>query len=176
MAPPKKNWDWRQDPEFLAQLSLDLRRLAIRRLRSGVRDLSVSSLVQESLVRLLNSGNLQAAPGRAYVHAAAARAMRFVIVDHARASSAAKRDLPQETLVLEKVVDTLQRHQLDILALDEAMESLMKISERQAAVVELRFFGGLTMPEVAHALDLSLGTVEADWRAARNWLYRFLNR
>ena len=170
------NWDWRQDSEFLAQLSLDMRRLAVRRLQSGVRDLSVSSLVQESLVRLLKSGNLQTAQSRAYVHAAAARAMRFVLVDHVRATSAAKRNPAQETLVLDKMVDTLQRNQLDILALDEAMQCLSKISERQATVVELKFFGGLTMPEVANALGLSLGTVEADWKTARNWLYQFLNR
>lgn len=176
IQPTESQWDWRADAEFLAELSLDMRRLAVRRLQSGVRDLSVSSLVQESLVRLLKSGNLQTAQNRAYVHAAAARAMRFVIVDHVRARSAVKRSGTRETLVLDKVVDTLERQHLDILALNEALECLAEMSERQAAVVELKFFGSLTMPEVANALGLSIGTVEADWAAARSWLYQFLNR
>lgn len=169
-----QGWDWQADSEFLAQLTADLRRLAVARLRAGVRDLSVSSLVQESLVRLLNSGNLDSAQNRSYIYAAAARAMRFVVVDHVRATSAEKRNHRTESIVLARVVDTLHRSHIDILMLDEALTELARSSERRAAVVELKFFGSLTMPEIATSLHVSLATVEADWAAARKWLFGFL--
>ncbi len=96
--------------------------------------------------------------------------MRQVLVDHARRRGAAKRDGGRNRLPLDQVLQFFEDRRLDIVALHEALDHLMTLHERQALVVSLRFFAGLSVAEVAEVLDVSIATVEGDWRIARAWL------
>jgi RNA polymerase sigma factor (TIGR02999 family) len=132
--------------------------------------LQPSALVNEALMRLFDGDVLARAQDRRYLFAAAAQAMRQVLVDHARHRDAAKRAGRHERLPLDQVLDYFEERKLDVIALHEALDRLMALNERQGLVVALRFFLGLSVPEVAEALDVSIGTVEGDWRVARAWL------
>ena len=90
--------------------------------------------------------------------------MRQVLVDHARARNAAKRTGGKDRVPLDDALAYFEEQQLDVLALNEAVDRLMKLNERQGLTVALRFFAGLSVPEVAQALDVSVATVEGDWR------------
>jgi RNA polymerase sigma factor (TIGR02999 family) len=149
----------------LRQMAADL----MRRERPG-HTLQPSALVNEAMLKLLGGDMLANAPNRRYLFAAAAQAMRQALVDHARRRDAAKRDGGRVREPLDAALAYFDERQYDILALDEALERLMAMSERQGLVVILRFFAGLTVPEVADSLDVSTATVEADWRVARAWL------
>ncbi len=169
-------WDWKSDTQFLEQLSQDLRRLAMTRIQTGVRAISVSSLVQESLVKLLDAKCLRHPEDRRYLYALAARAMRFVIVDHVRAQQAIKRRRSKVTTDMDLLSEAVESNNLDILAIHEALELLADRQPRQAQVVEMRFFAGCTMPEIAEQLGLGLSTVERDWTEAKKYLTNFLGR
>ncbi|MHC5112780.1 MAG: ECF-type sigma factor [Planctomycetota bacterium] len=109
---------------------------------------------------------------RAHFCRVAARAMRQILVDHARKRNAVKRGGDMERMTLSDTVGMIGGAPLDLLALDEAMERLAALDERQARVVEFRFFGGITVQEIASVLDVSVSTVESDWRMARAGLHR----
>ena len=150
----------------------DLRRLARRQLgyERGERTLNPTALVHESYFKL--SGGALAAEDRAHFLALAARAMRQVLVDHARERNAAKRGgglWERTTLTDGAWVRELSPD--DLLALDDALESL---PPRQRQIVECRFFGGMEDREIAAALGVSERTVLRDWAKARAWLYRHL--
>ncbi len=151
----------------------ELRRIAggfMRRERPD-HTLQPTALVNESLLRLLQGDALRDVRDRAYLFAAAAQAMRRVLVDHARARFAAKRGggaAAREPL--DAIVEQIENQSVDLLGLDEALETLRTLSQRQYDVVMLRFFGGLSVPETAEHLDVSVGTVENDFRIARAWL------
>jgi RNA polymerase sigma-70 factor, ECF subfamily len=150
----------------------ELRRMAealMRRERPG-HTLQPSALVNEALIRLFDGEVLARARDRRYLFAAAASAMRQVLVDHARARDAAKRAGRRERVPLDQVLDYFEERKLDVIALHESLDRLMAFDERQGLVVALRFFLGLSVPEVAAALDVSIVTVERDWRVARAWL------
>jgi RNA polymerase sigma factor (TIGR02999 family) len=150
----------------------ELRRMAdvlMRRERPG-HTLQPSALVNEALIRLFDGEVLARARDRRYLFAAAASAMRQVLVDHARARDAAKRTGRRERVPLDQVLDYFEERKLDVISLHEALDRLMALDERQGLVVALRFFLGLSVPEVADALEVSTGTVERDWRVARAWL------
>jgi RNA polymerase sigma factor (TIGR02999 family) len=132
--------------------------------------LQPSALVHEALLRLLSGQALADAPDRRYLFAAAAQAMRQVLVDHARRHRAAKRPGNRVRVPLDQALVAFEEQGLDVLALHEALEQLALAHPRPAQVVELRFFGGLSVPEVAEALGVSDTTVEGDWRFARAWL------
>jgi RNA polymerase sigma factor (TIGR02999 family) len=132
--------------------------------------LQPSALVHEALVRLLDGDVLADVPNRRYLFAAAAQAMRQVLVDHARRRRAAKREGRLARVPLDAALVALEEQGLDVLALHEALDHLAHAHPRQAQVVTLRFFGGLSVPEVAEALAVSDTTVESDWRFARAWL------
>jgi len=102
----------------------------------------------------------------------AAQAMRRILVDHAKARATRKRGGGASRLSLDEVlcVSTPEGDAIDLLALDEALERLAELDERHASVVELRFFGGLTIDEIAEVLDVSPRTVDGDWAFARSWL------
>jgi RNA polymerase sigma factor (TIGR02999 family) len=133
-----------------------------------------SDLVHEALIRLLNEEALADAPNRRYLFAAAAQAMRQALVDHARRHKAAKRDGGRARVPLDEVLATFEEQGPDVLALHEALDVLARDHPRPALVVTLRFFCGLSVPEVAETLELSDTTVETDWRFARAWLRRRL--
>jgi RNA polymerase sigma-70 factor (ECF subfamily) len=132
--------------------------------------LQPSALVHEALLRLLGGEALADVPDRRYLFAAAVRAMRQVLVDHARRRRALKRDGRRVRVPLDRALATLEERGLDVVALHEALEHLALEHPRQAQVVDLRFFGGLSIPEVAAALGVSDTTAEGDWRLARAWL------
>ncbi len=150
----------------------ELRRLAYQVMRTerAGHTLQPTALVHEALLRLLDGETLVHAPNRAYFFAAAAHAMRQVLVDHARKRAASKRGGDYERVTLDEVLDSLEQQRVDVLALNAALDELAVRHERQSKVVVLRFFGGLTMTEIAHQLDVSVGTVENDWRIAKAWL------
>jgi len=160
----------------LASLFYDeLRALAagyLRRERAG-HTLQPTALVHEAFLRLVEAENLRDVD-RAGFLAMAASAMRRVLVDHARARAAEKRGGDAERITLDSGLGPVPGPDLDVLALDEALARLAALDERQAKVVELRFFGGLAVEEVADVLGVSKRSVEADWTLARVWLRRAL--
>jgi len=137
--------------------------------------LQPTALLHEAFDRLLRGAVLQQAPNRAYLFGAAARAMRQVLVDHARARRAEKRGGAGTRLALDDVLLAFEGRDLDVLALHEALEALADLSPRQAEVVALRYFGGLSVPDTAAQLGVSISTVESDFRLARAWLRRRLS-
>jgi len=147
-------------------------RLQLRRERAG-HTLQPTALVHEAFLRLAGQRRAQW-QNREQFFAVAARAMRRVLVDHARARGAAKRGDGRTLIALDEAPAPSAPPGVDVLALDRALDRLGEIDPRQARVVELRYFGGLTAPETASALDVSLATVNRDWAMARAWLFREL--
>jgi RNA polymerase sigma factor (TIGR02999 family) len=149
-----------------------LRRLAqsyMRRERAG-HTLEPTALVNEAYVRLVDQRDVRWA-GRGHFFAIAAKAMRRVLVDHARGHQAAKRGGGGERVTLSSIAaDGRGPDDLDVLWLHEALEKLAALDSRQARVVELRYFSGLTVEEVAEALHISPATVKREWATARCWL------
>jgi RNA polymerase sigma-70 factor, ECF subfamily len=141
----------------------------MRRERPG-HTLQPSALVNEAVVRLLDSDALAQAPHRRYLLTAAAQAMRQVLVDHARKRDARKRAGGGQRVPLDDVLAHCAGQNPDVLDLDEALERLMALDQRKGLVVILRYFAGLSVAEVAEVLDVSAATVEGDWRSARAWL------
>lgn len=138
--------------------------------------LQPTALVNEAVLRLLDAGALNDAKNRAYFFGVMATAMRRVLVDHARKVRALRRGGGVEKEALDVALEEIQgEHGVDLIALDDALNELSGASERQAEIVTLRFFGGLSMPEIAGHLDVSLSTVEKDWKVARAWLKRQLD-
>jgi RNA polymerase sigma-70 factor, ECF subfamily len=150
----------------------ELRRMAGKLMRRERPDhtLQPSALVNEALLKLFEGNVIENAPNRRYLFAAAAQAMRQILVDHARKRDAVKREGGRDRVTLDAVLSYFEDKQLDILALDEAVRQLFAKNERQGLVVSLRFFVGLSVPEVAETLEVSVATVEGDWRASRAWL------
>jgi RNA polymerase sigma factor (TIGR02999 family) len=129
-----------------------------------------SDVVNEAMIRLLNGHVVEQAPNRRFLFGAAARVMRQVLVDHYRKRSAIMRAGKWKRVPLDEVLDHVEEQDLDFLGLNSALDRLTETNERQGLVVVLRFFAGLSVAQVAQALDVSVGTVEADWRFARAWL------
>jgi RNA polymerase sigma factor (TIGR02999 family) len=150
----------------------ELRRTAgglMRRERPG-QTLQTTALVHEALLRLLDGDALADVPNRRYHFAAAAQAMRQVLVDHARCRRARKRGRDRVRVPLDRVLAGFDEQGLDVIDLHEALERLAQEHPRPAQVVDLRYFGGLSVPEVAEILAVSDTTIESDWRLARAWL------
>jgi RNA polymerase sigma factor (TIGR02999 family) len=126
-------------------------------------------LVNEAYVKLFDRTR-DSWTDRGHFFAVAARAMRQILVDHARAHAAQKRGGGMDRVTLSERPDAHPADATDVLDLDEALGELAANDERAARVVELRFFGGLEMTEVASAMNISISTAEREWRAARAWL------
>jgi len=135
--------------------------------------LEATALVHEAYLRMVGqtSGDWEC---RAQFFGFAARLIRNILVDHARARGRQKRGGTQVLTTLEDVMGLPERSSLELIELDDVLEQLAARDERQSRIVELRFFGGLSIEETAHVLDLSLTTVKSEWRMARAWLYRRL--
>ncbi len=132
--------------------------------------LSPTAVVHEAVIRLMGDAVFDEAPDRGYLFASAARAMREVLIDHARRRAATRRGKGWRRVPLDLVADYFEEQGLDVVAVHEALDRLSVLNERQAQVMTLRYFGGLTVPEVAAALAVSVVTVERDWRLARAWI------
>jgi RNA polymerase sigma factor (TIGR02999 family) len=131
--------------------------------------LQPTALIHEAYLRLVDQSQVNW-QGRAHFFGAAARAMRRVLVDHARGRNRQKRGGGEAPVTLESVLIPAELPETDILALHEAIERLAALDPRQAQIVELRFFGGMSIDEIALALDVSKRTVEGDWTHAKVWL------
>ena len=157
----------------------ELRQLArgYLRGRGNQHSLQPTALVNEAYLRLVNQHQIQW-HNRAQFFGLAAKLMRNLLVDHVRERRAAKRGGGQYRLSLTDADQAAARPPagIDLMALDEALNRLSILSAQQSQIVELRFFGGLTIPETAAALGISTATVEREWSAARAWLYRELSR
>jgi RNA polymerase sigma factor (TIGR02999 family) len=140
-----------------------------------VQTLQSTALVHEAYVRLIDQQEVQW-KDRAHFFAVAARIIRRILLDHARRRQAEKRGGAALTLVLEESIAAPEHRNIDLLALDQALDSLAALDPTQAQVVELRFFAGLTIAETAEALGISTSTVERDWVTARAWLFDRLNQ
>jgi len=161
--------------ELMTLVYEDLHRLADRYLSAerSAQTLQPTALVHEAYLRLASSE--QVWENRAHFFGAAARAIRRILLDRARARQADRRGGGRGRLSLEAAGDVaVDGPRLDFLALDEALERLARLDATKARVVELRFFGGLDIEETAQALGTSASTVERDWRFARAWLHREL--
>ena len=157
--------------ELLPVLYDELKRIAGRQFRGQAvgHTLQPTILVHEAFLRLV--GKPAAFQDRAHFFAVAATAMRQILVNHARASNADKRGGGAKAVALNHdVPDTAGGSEIDVLALNEALEELARIDQRKHRVIELRFFAGLTVEEIAEAMGLSKTTIESEWRAARAWL------
>jgi RNA polymerase sigma factor (TIGR02999 family) len=135
--------------------------------------LQPTALIHETYLRLIDQSRVQW-QNRAHFFAIAARLMRRILVDHARQRYAAKRGGTAITLSLDESLGVPAAPEIDFQALDLALEGLTQFAPRQSRIVELRFFGGLTIPETAEVLNVSSGTVKLDWQMARAWLRREL--
>jgi RNA polymerase sigma factor (TIGR02999 family) len=153
----------------------ELRRIAHHRLLSDrVADtISTTVLVHEAYLRLA-SGDHPVVTDRSHFLALASRAMRFVLVDHARARLAQKRGAGAAVARLEDVQLAGDAPPVDILTLNDALDRLYAMSERQGRLVEYRFFGGLGYDEIADLLDISPRTAKREWTRARAWLLSYM--
>ena len=137
--------------------------------------LQPTALVHEAYLKLVGRAPIDER-GRTHLLAIAARAMRQILVDHARRHNAGKRGGGCVTISLDEEAGLVQGCSVDFSHVNEALDRLARLQERKSQVVELRFFGGLTNEQIAEFLGVSVSTVEEDWRVARAWLARELSR
>ncbi len=159
--------------ELMPLVYEELRRLAhqcIRRERPG-HTLQTSALLNEAYLRLVDQKNIHW-QDRAHFFGIAARLMRQVLVDYARKRGYAKRGGDAHRVPLDEALIVSEERAADVVALDDALKSLAEIDPRQSQIVELRFFGGLSIEETAEVLAVSPGTVMRDWTLAKAWLRR----
>ena len=173
--------EWRNgDPSALEKLiplvEPELQRLAHRymsRERAG-HTLQTTALLDDAYLQLSEKGHVQW-ENRAHFFAVAAQIMRRIMVDHARQRHALKRGGGAIRVTLDECAAVTQTRADELLALDEALEKLAAADQRKARVVEMRYFGGLTIEESADVLNIHVNTVMRDWTAARAWLFAALS-
>ncbi len=156
---------------LFALLNGELHRLArhyMRRERAG-HTLQATALVNEAYLRLINQDKVNW-QDRAHFFGMAARVMRHVLVDYARGREAEKRGGGETVVVLDAAIYFAAEQNIDLLALDEALQRLAALDPVQSQMVEMRYFGGLTIEEIAEVLNVSAATVSLKWKTARLWL------
>jgi RNA polymerase sigma-70 factor, ECF subfamily len=169
------------DQEAMGQLATildqELHRLASRHLAAERRGhiLQTTALVNEAYLKLIDWRTVQW-QNRAQFFALASRIMRHILVDYARAQHRQRRGGSALQVGLTEAADVPLQDSADFVALDEALQALESLAPRQGRIVELRFFGGLSLEETAETLQVSVATVRRDWSLARAWLYRELGR
>jgi RNA polymerase sigma factor (TIGR02999 family) len=154
----------------------ELRRIAsynLRRRRPGD-SLQTSALINEAYLRLADHRNMHW-QNRAHFFAVAAQAMRRILVDHARTRYAAKREGGLLKVSLDQAADIGQQRGAELIVLDDALKELAVFDVRKSRIVELRYFGGLSVEETADVLEVSPVTVKREWRAAKLWLLRAMS-
>jgi RNA polymerase sigma factor (TIGR02999 family) len=159
--------------ELMPLVYSELRRLAghyMAQERSG-HSLQATALVHEAYLRLVDQRQVRW-QGRAHFFALASQMMRRILVDHARSRHYAKRGGGVRSVLLDEAIIISEQKAADVVALDEALTRLAAIAPRKSQVVELRYFGGLSMDEIAEVLKVSAITVRRDWTTAKAWLYR----
>ncbi len=173
---------WGQgDPDALNELTpliySKLRELASRSLRRERSDhtLQSAALVHELYLKLIDQRRVQW-QHRNHFFAVAAQMSRRILVDHARAHNTSKRGGGVVRLGFDEAFNTPGRRDTDLVALDDALAALARIDPQEARIVELRFFGGLSIESTANVLGISPATVKRDWAVAKGWLFRELSR
>ena len=174
--------EWsRGEPQALQRLTPlvyeELRRLASHYLRQEAagNTLQSTALVHEVYIRMVNQDAV-IWQGRSHFFGIAARLIRQILVDHARKRTAGKRQSGGPLLALDESIDFPGNGQLDLIRLDDALASLAILDEQQCRIVELRFFGGLSVEETSEVVGISPRSVTRQWAIARAWLFRELNR
>lgn len=174
--------EWRNgDPQALEKLTPlvydELRRLARRYLRQE-RDghtLQATALVNEAYLQLIGHQQMEW-QNRAHFIGVAAHLMRHILVDHARAHAAAKRGGGAQALPLDEAIEIPGKPAPDLLALDDALQDLAKMDERKSRIIELRYFGGLSIEEIAEVTGIFAATIRRDLRMAEAWLGRQIQK
>ncbi len=168
--------DREAESELLPVVYGHLHRLAERQFRGERRDITLqpTALMGELYLRILREPSIDW-QSRAHFYAVAAETFRRILVDHARSANAQKRPQANRRLELEDVLVYSDDRAYEILMIDEALNALKACDARQAKIVELRFFGGLSVEETAQALGVSERTVKRDWTMARAWLSALLS-
>jgi RNA polymerase sigma-70 factor, ECF subfamily len=174
--------EWQQgDREALDRLTPlvydELRRMAhryIQRERAG-QTLETTALVNEAYLRLINQQKMDW-QNRAHFFAVTARVMRHILIDHARRRHYLKYGGEAQQVSLTEANAMSEVRAAELVALDEALDELAKLDPRKSRVVELRYFGGLSLEETADVLEISIMTVRRDWRTAKAWLYKAVKR
>ena len=169
------NGDQSAFDKLMPLIDEELRRLAhhyMSRERVG-HTLQTTALVNEAFLKLVNRKNLQW-QNRAHFFGLAAQVMRTILVDHARSHASAKRGGGARNLELDEALLVSQQKASEVVALDDALNQLALIDPRQSRIVELRFFGGVTVEEAAEVLHVSPVTIKREWSTAKAWLYRDL--
>lgn len=174
-----KNWqqgDADAPAKLMPLVYEELRRLARSYLQRERADhtLQATALVHEAYLRLIDDEAVTW-KDRAHFYGIAARLMRRILVDHARAHNAAKRGGLEQKVTLDEARDLPTKEAVELVALDAALESFAQTYPRKSEVVELKFFGGLDMKEISKVLEVSEKTVLRDWNFAKLWLCRELN-
>jgi RNA polymerase sigma factor (TIGR02999 family) len=161
-----------RDADLEKSLYKELRRIAAAKMRyeRGNHTLQPTALVHEAYLRLADQ-SASAWRDRTRIRALAAHAMRNILVDHARAHSAGKRGAGAVQVTLHEDLAASRETLVDVLAVDEALKKLAEFDPRQASVMELHFFAGLTFEEIAEHLGVSSRTIKRDWEMARAWLH-----
>jgi RNA polymerase sigma factor (TIGR02999 family) len=162
---------------LMPQVQGELHRIAARYMaaeRPG-HDLQATALINEAYMRLVDWKDIQWAD-RAHFFGMAANMMRRVLVDHARRRDRIKRGGEAILVSLVEAAQVVAPERADVLALDEALQRLEQFDRRKSQIVEMRFFGGLSLEETAEALDVSVATVRRDWSLASAWLHRELTQ
>jgi RNA polymerase sigma factor (TIGR02999 family) len=172
--------DWSKGDAFALEQLMplvyeELRQMARRYMRgqSPGRTMQTTELIHEAFLKISKDGERNW-ENRAHFFGVAARAMRQILVDYARSRSSQKRGGWQERVTLAEGVLTTNNISKELLALDDALQKLAQIDARRSRVVELKFFGGLTVEEITEVLKISPETVHRDWQFARTWLLREL--
>jgi RNA polymerase sigma factor (TIGR02999 family) len=163
--------------ERLIPLVYEELRILARRCLAGrpAQTLQSTALVHEAYLRMVRQDALQI-ENRGHFFAIAARVMRAILVDHARSRGAAKRGANCLPVVFDDAIAFSGKPGVDLVALDDALQALAAIDARQSQIVELRFFGGLSIEESAQILNISPATIKREWATARLWLHRELRR
>jgi len=158
--------------QLLDVVYAELRRQAARYLRRERKNhtLQPTALVNEAFMKLIDQRNVQW-QNRAHFFGVAAQAMRRIVIDHARARQRVKRGGVQQAVTLDEAMIAAESRSIDVLALDEALTRLAALDERQAKIVELRYFAGLSVEETAEVTGLSPATIKREWAMARAWLH-----
>ncbi len=168
--------DGKAPDELLPLVYGELRKLAQGYMQNerGDHTLQATALVHEAYIRMV-SWETVSWQNRAHFFAVAAQVMRRILVDHAREKKAEKRGYGHKLSLDEAIsIPSQEPHEIDLIWLDDALEKLAAFDQPQAKIVELRFFGGLTIEETAHYLEISPATVKREWAIAKAWLFRNL--
>ena len=155
----------------------ELRRQAARYLRRERQNhtLQPTALVNDAFMKLVDQRHVQW-QNRAHFFGVAAQAMRRIVIDHARTRNRIKRGGVQQAVTLDEAMIAGESRSIDVLALDQALSRLARLDERQARIVELRYFAGLSVEETAEVTALSPATVKREWAMARAWLHAELTK